>query len=75
MEEDEISSIRNELKRAFKDKLLVQVQAGGTYKGITGTVAYYGHGTLRILGESEDGLKVSHTLRITDIKRVTVYER
>lgn len=71
---DETSSIRNELKRAFTSKLMVQIQATGTYKGITGKVVYYRHGTIKIAGESEDGRKVSHILRVSDVKRVTVYE-
>lgn len=69
------SSVRNELKRAMKDNLTVTIYGGGTYKGITGKVMYLGHGTIKIVGETEDGAKCNDIMRTTDIKRVRVYER
>ena len=74
MDDEELSSIRKELQRAYKEKKMVTVQSQGTYKGITGTVSYYGHGSIKIQSETEDGTKMSTTLRVVDVRRVSVYE-
>lgn len=74
MDEEELASIRKELQRAFQGKKMITVQSQGTYKGITGLVVYYGHGSIKIQSDTEDGTKVNTTLRVVDIRRVSVYE-
>ena len=74
MDEEELASIRKELQRAFTNKKTVTVKSQGTYKGITGLVVYYGHGSIKIQADTEDGTRVNTTLRVVDIRRVSVYE-
>jgi hypothetical protein len=45
------------------------------YKGINGFVESIHNGTVVIAGETEEGTPVKHVFRLSDIKRVSVFDR
>ena len=72
--EEVLISIRAQLHRAYKEKKMVNIFASGTYKGVSGFVSGIQHGTLSLSCLTEDGQKYTVTMRIPDIKRVSVFE-
>lgn len=72
--EEVLISIRAQLHRAYKEKKMVNIFASGTYKGVSGFVSGIQHGTLSLSCMTEDGQKYTVTMRIPDIKRVSVFE-
>ena len=68
------SSIRQAMYGAMKSGKRVQVYATGTFKGIAGRVMKIERGGCILVGETEEGTKVTHHLRLSDIKRVSVYD-
>ena len=67
-------TIRSQLQQAFGKKKRVNIFASGTYKGVSGYIAGIQHGSITLACETEDGEKYTTTMRIVDIKRVSVYE-
>ena len=67
-------TIRSQLQQAFDKKKRVNIFASGTYKGVSGYIAGIQHGSITLASETEDGEKYTTTMRIVDIKRVSVYE-
>ena len=67
-------TIRSQLAKAQKDGKRVDLFASGTYKGVSGYIAGIQHGSITLASETEDGEKYTTTMRIIDIKRVSVYE-
>ena len=67
-------TIRAQLSRAKENDKLVNIFASGTYKGVTGKILGIEHGSITLSCETEDGQKYSTTMRIVDIKRVSVFE-
>lgn len=67
-------TIRSQLARAQKDRKKVNLFASGTYKGVSGYISGIQNGSITLASETEDGEKYSTTMRIIDIKRVSVYE-
>ena len=74
-EKDITLTIRSQLSHAQKNHLKVNVFATGTFKGINGYISAMQHGSLTIRSETEDGEVYQTTLRILDIKRVSVFEK
>ena len=67
-------TIRSQLQKAFKDGKKVNIFASGTYKGVSGYISGIQHGSITLSSETEDGERYSTTMRIIDIKRVSVFE-
>ena len=67
-------TIRSQLQQAFDKKKRVNIFASGTYKGVSGYIAGIQHGSITLASETEDGEKYTTTMRIVDIKRVSVFE-
>lgn len=67
-------TIRSQIERAFQDGKMINIFASGTYKGVTGKVVGFRHGSLTLSCETEDGQKYTTTMRVVDIKRVSVFE-
>lgn len=67
-------TIRSQLQTAFEAGRRVSIFASGTYKGVSGKIAGIHHGSITLSSETEDGERYSTTMRIVDIKRVSVYE-
>ena len=72
--EEVMFSIRGQLTQAMKHRWKVQIYASGTYKGVGGLITQISHGSITLSGETEDGVKMTTTMRISDIKRVSIYE-
>jgi hypothetical protein len=72
--EEAIFSIRGQLEHAKKEGYKVSIYASGTYKGVGGTITQISHGSVTLRGETEDGIKMTTTMRIQDIKRISVFE-
>lgn len=72
--EEAALTIRSQLQRAFKEGKKVNIFASGTYKGVGGFITGIQHGSITLSSETEDGEKYTTTLRIVDIKRVSVFE-
>lgn len=70
---EETHSIRDGLYEAMKSHTKVQIYSAGTYRGIAGRVTSIAHGTVNLEGETEDGIPVKHYIRISDVKRLSVY--
>ena len=70
---DETHSIRDGLYEAMKSRTKVQIYSAGTYRGIAGRVTSISHGMINLEGETEDGVPVKHYIRISDVKRLSVY--
>jgi acylphosphatase len=60
---------------ALEKHLQCQVYSTGMYKGINGFVESIHNGTVVIAGETEEGTPVKHVFRLSDIKRVSVFDR
>ena len=69
----ETHSIRDGLYEAMKSHTKVQIYSAGTYRGIAGFVTGISHGMINLEGETEDGIQVKHYIRISDVKRLSVY--
>lgn len=67
-------TIRAQLQRAFVEGKRVNIFAAGTYKGVSGRIKGIEHGSITLASETEDGEKYTTTMRIVDIKRVSVFE-
>ena len=70
---EETHSIRDGLYEAMKSHTKVQIYSAGTYRGIAGFVTGISHGMINLEGETEDGIQVKHYIRISDVKRLSVY--
>ena len=70
---EETHSIRDGLYDAMKSHTKVQIYSAGTYRGIAGYVTGISHGMINLEGETEDGIRVKHYIRISDVKRLSVY--
>ena len=70
-----IQSIRQTMYHALEKHLQCQVYSTGMYKGINGYVESIHNGTVVIAGETEEGTPVKHVFRLSDIKRVSVFDR
>ena len=70
---EETHSIRDGLYEALKSHTKVQIYSAGTYRGIAGRVTSISHGMINLEGETEDGVPVKHYIRISDVKRLSVY--
>ena len=70
-----IQSIRPTMYHALEKHLQCQVYSTGMYKGINGFVESIHNGTVVIAGETEEGTPVKHVFRLSDIKRVSVFDR
>ena len=70
-----IQSIRQTMYNALEKHLQCQVYSTGMYKGINGYVESIHNGTVVIAGETEEGTPVKHVFRLSDIKRVSVFDR
>ena len=70
---EETHSIRDGLYEALKSHTKVQIYSAGTYRGIAGFVTGISHGIINLEGETEDGVQVKHYIRISDVKRLSVY--
>lgn len=68
------STIRSQLARANREGKKVNIFASGTYKGVTGFIDSIEHGSITLRCETEDGERYTTTMRIIDIKRVSVFE-
>ena len=66
-------SIRDGLYEAMKAHKKVQIYSAGTYRGIAGYIVGISHGMVNLEGETEDGISVKHYIRISDVKRLSVY--
>lgn len=67
-------TIRSQLQLAFDKHKRVSIFATGTYKGVTGRIVGMQHGSITLSSETEDGERYTTTLRVVDIKRVSVFE-
>lgn len=67
-------TIRSQLLKAYKNGKRVNIFASGTYKGVSGFIAGIEHGSITLDCETEDGEKYTTTMRMVDIKRVSVFE-
>ena len=67
-------SIRGQLQEAYKRGLAVSIFATGTYKGVSGDIVSLQHGSVTLRAITEDGKQMTTTLRLMDIKRVSVFE-
>lgn len=71
---DVAMTIRQQVERALAKKLMCQVYSTGMYKGVVGKVKSVHHGVVVMVGETEEGKKVEHTFRLSDIKRISVFD-
>ena len=71
---DPISGWQKVLVDALNSGKTVSILVDGTYKGVSGFVSGIQHGTLSLSCLTEDGQKYTVTMRIPDIKRVSVFE-
>lgn len=67
-------TIRQQVERAYEKHLVCQIYSIGMYKGINGYVKSIHHGVVVMMGETEEGVKVEHTFRLSDIKRISVFD-
>jgi len=67
-------TIRSQLQKAYQEKKRVNIFASGTYKGVSGYIMGIQHGSITLSSETEDGEKYTTTMRIIDIKRVSVFD-
>lgn len=67
-------TIRQQVERALTKNLACQVYSTGMYKGVHGRIKSLHHGVVVMVGETEEGARVEHTFRLSDIKRISVFE-
>ena len=68
-----ITTIKGQLAYALEHNKRVQIYAAGTYKGIGGIVIGLNHGMVTLKSETEEGDEYTTTLKIADIKRVSIF--
>ena len=68
------SSIRQKVYEAWKNHKPCQFYSSGMYRGIHGYIVSIKNGTVVVQGETEEGVKVEHIFRLSDVKRVTVFD-
>lgn len=68
-----LTTIKGQLSDALEKNKRVQIYASGTYKGIGGLVIGLNHGMVTLKSETEEGEEYVTTLKIADIKRVSIF--
>ena len=68
-----VTTIKGQLADALEKGKRVQIYAAGTYKGIGGKVVGLNHGMVTLQSETEEGEEYTTTLKIADIKRVSIF--